>query len=267
MHGIILKRLGHNVSMLERSESVDLISQGAGISAQEHVQGFLAKYDRSPQPLCIDCPKLQFLDKEAKVTRTWDMPLQMTSWGVLYHRLRANFDGLSSDFCHIDETSQADEGKVAYAFDSTVTGVEERTNKVAVYVQNSSGVQREILADLVIAADGPSSKIRQILTPNFQRTYAGYVAWRGMVLESEVSESDRTLFAHRCTFFRKGYGHILLYVIPDCDHDQWSIVVDCSKQIQHSRRARHIGARPADVEFRVVLQLHREFARAPGFDD
>ena len=211
MHGIVLKRLGHNVSILERSRSVEFIGQGAGISAQEHVQEFFAKYDRAPQPFCIDCPKVQFLDKGAKVIKTWDFPLKMTSWSVLYYRLRANFDRLSSDFCHVDqETSQVSEGKGTYAFGSTVTSIEDSNDKVIIYVQESLGDRKEILADLVIAADGPSSKIRQVLDPQIHRTYAGYVAWRGMVPESEVSEPDRWLFADRCTFFRKGYGHILL---------------------------------------------------------
>lgn len=212
MQGIVLGRLGHKVSILERSASIEFISQGAGISAQEHVQEFLSRYDRSTQPLCLDCPKVQFLDKHGKVIKTWDMPLKMTSWGSLYHRLRANFDGLKSNYCQLDDpvVSSAPEGNSQYKFGHTVTGIQDRKGKVAVYAQDSSGLEHEIFADLVIAADGPSSSIRQILNPAVHRTYTGYVAWRGMVPETEISESDRELFAQRCTYFRKGYGHILV---------------------------------------------------------
>ena len=34
-------------------------------------------------------------------------------------------------------------------------------------------------ADLVVGADGASSRVRQCLCAEVQRTYVGYVAWRG----------------------------------------------------------------------------------------
>lgn len=49
MHGIVLKRLGHNVRILNRDPTSFLESQGAGITAFEKVQEFFSKHDLSKQ--------------------------------------------------------------------------------------------------------------------------------------------------------------------------------------------------------------------------
>lgn len=46
-------------------------------------------------------------------------------------------------------------------------------------------------ADLVIATDGPSSKIRRILLPDVERKYVGYIGWRGTVHEKEISRESK----------------------------------------------------------------------------
>jgi 2-polyprenyl-6-methoxyphenol hydroxylase-like FAD-dependent oxidoreductase len=46
-------------------------------------------------------------------------------------------------------------------------------------------------ADLLVAADGIRSTVRQMLLPQARPEYAGYIAWRGLVEESALSE--RTL--------------------------------------------------------------------------
>jgi 2-polyprenyl-6-methoxyphenol hydroxylase-like FAD-dependent oxidoreductase len=63
--------------------------------------------------------------------------------------------------------------------------------------------QSTIQADFLIATDGPSSTLRRLLLPSMsRRTYAGYVAFRGTVLESELSASVEEVFFEKFTFFR-----------------------------------------------------------------
>jgi len=69
-------------------------------------------------------------------------------------------------------------------------------------------------ADLVIAADGPSSTVRARYHPDVKRTYAGYVAWRGTVPENEVSEEAKKVLVERITFFHTRQTQILAYAIP-----------------------------------------------------
>lgn len=95
------------------------------------------------------------------------------SWDLLYHVLRANFDGVSSDYVQAPE----DPGEVKYEYGCTVTGVKEVENspEILVTYQDRERNERTARASRVFAADGPSSTIRRILLPQIQRTYAGYV--------------------------------------------------------------------------------------------
>jgi 2-polyprenyl-6-methoxyphenol hydroxylase-like FAD-dependent oxidoreductase len=55
----------------------------------------------------------------------------------------------------------------------------------------------EAQADLLVAADGIRSTVRQLLAPSVQPRYAGYVAWRGLVEEAALSpDTHRRLFGH-----------------------------------------------------------------------
>ena len=48
-------------------------------------------------------------------------------------------------------------------------------------------------------------------------TYAGYVAWRGMVAETELAAGDRRLLGDAITYFVHANSHILVYPIPGTD--------------------------------------------------
>jgi len=180
MHGIAIKRLGHNVHLLERTLTSLRDGQGAGISAGPQVQEFLKKHDLSRQPYSLLSPAMQFVDKELNVKEVRRFPLRMTGWNVLYYRLRANFDGLKSDYCPEPPKSIEGEGKAIYDLGKRVTDVSYVDGLVTVEFEDLvNGGGRSLHADLVIAADGSSSGIRQLLFPNIQRAYAGYLAWRG----------------------------------------------------------------------------------------
>ncbi|KAM7184267.1 hypothetical protein V8F33_013081 [Rhypophila sp. PSN 637] len=74
-----------------------------------------------------------------------------------------------------------------------------------------------VQADIVIAADGPNSAIRQKYLPKIRRDYVGYVAWRGVVPVARVKDSTRSVFVNRVTVHRMPVqkdGHCLVYTIP-----------------------------------------------------
>lgn len=127
----------------------------------------------------------------------------MTSWDLLYNILRANFDGLAEDgylTTPIPE-DEATDGKAAYLYGHKVINITTTQSKVEVAFQDKDGTEGRLEADLVFAADGPSSTVRGLLLPEVKRTYAGYVAWRGTVLESEVSHSTLDCFKEKFVFF------------------------------------------------------------------
>jgi 2-polyprenyl-6-methoxyphenol hydroxylase-like FAD-dependent oxidoreductase len=54
-----------------------------------------------------------------------------------------------------------------------------------VHAKFASG--RVATADLLIGADGAWSAVRQQVLPDIHPTYAGYVAWRGLMPEKALS--------------------------------------------------------------------------------
>lgn len=69
-------------------------------------------------------------------------------------------------------------------------------------------------ADLVVCADGVNSVFRKALLPDAQREYSGYVAWRGMVPESELSPATQQALSDAITYAFYANSHILVYPIP-----------------------------------------------------
>jgi len=69
-------------------------------------------------------------------------------------------------------------------------------------------------SDVVVFADGVNSLARATLLPGATPRYAGYVAWRGMVHETELSNDTRTLLDDAITYFVYPNSHILVYPIP-----------------------------------------------------
>src|SRR5205085_12264966 len=68
---------------------------------------------------------------------------------------------------------------------------------LASFEQDDDGVSatfadgEQVRADLLIAADGLRSGVRQTLLPDIKPLYAGYIAWRGLVEEADLSERTR----------------------------------------------------------------------------
>jgi hypothetical protein len=155
--------------------------------------------------------------------------LGSTSWDLLYNVLRANFDGgYATGYVEAAAREEGD-GKAVYLSgvspDSArtplflsiyhfvtsslsrpyiytylpspgarLTNIQDLGNGgVKVEYESSNGSNSSLIADFVVGADGPSSTVRKLLLPQAERTYAGYVAWRGTVKESLVSEETRIL--------------------------------------------------------------------------
>ena len=219
MQGIIIKRLGHDVTILEQHFSSTREGQAAGIVTMEHSHAFMDAHDLwKEQPYAVPCSGVQFLDKKLKVVRGFDRPMRMSSWNVLYYRLRANFDRLTSSYCKTLPSEPDRNGKAVYDQGKSVKDIRYADDSVIIdfedLVSNASDGRGSIRADLVIAADGSTSHVRQLLQPHLKHTYAGYVAWRGTVLEKDVSEETRDTFKLKTTLHATTHSYIALFVLP-----------------------------------------------------
>lgn len=212
MNGIVLHRLGHNVRILERSPMLPE-SRGAGIGLRENAKEFFSKFDLTKQPYYLTNEHVVFVDADGKPTKTWNVLLEMTSWKSLYYKLRANFDALASEHYPKPPTSfGVRTGQAIYELGQTVTNVEYKDSTMHVdYESAADGSHKTLQADLVIAADGSRSRIRRMLLPELLPKYAGYIAWRGLVPEKELSKEQQEYFSADHTIFRSmPHSHILM---------------------------------------------------------
>ncbi|MCJ1484988.1 hypothetical protein MMC06_005161 [Schaereria dolodes] len=211
--GIVLKRLGYNVRILERNPTPLLHHQGAGVVAGGDVQSFFRKYDSTQRPLAVTSKLRHYLDKDGNQIYREDTVQKMTSWDLLYYLLRANFDGVDSEYCEVPMPLEG-EGTGTYQHGHTVKSIRDVEKKIEIDYEDKEGFKGSMAADLVIGADGPSSTLRSLLIPEVKREYAGYVAWRGTVPEAGVSQAATEAFIEKFTFYHSEGLQILAYVIP-----------------------------------------------------
>jgi len=210
MAAIVLRRLGHNVRVLEQTSEKNLEEKGAGITVGSSAKEFFAKHDLTKEDYFVFCPGVQYLNSDSKVTRTMKRPLLMSTWSTLFYRLLANLNGTKSEFCPSPPDLPMQQGVCSVEMGVKVIDVSYANGQVTIDYRNTlKSTNGSIQSDLVISADGASSIVRQILLPNINRTYAGYVAWRGFVIERDVSQKSREILDPECNAFAYSGGYIL----------------------------------------------------------
>ena len=206
----MLKRLGHNVHILEQNLTSTLSDSAAGITTGLLGREYFQDYDRHPQEYSFVSPGIQFLDENSNTKRLLDVPMYFSSWNVLYYRLRANFDSFQSQFCSSPPEILDSDGDAKYDLGKRVTGVSEMKSHVSVDFEDlKAGGYGSVHADLVLVADGQNSSIRRQLIPNLEYPYSGYVAWRGTIKEEQVSESCVRAIGERFTVFMMPDGYLV----------------------------------------------------------
>ncbi|KAF3039322.1 hypothetical protein E8E12_002497 [Didymella heteroderae] len=214
--GVALKHLRKdlNIRILERNPTPLLHDQGAGVVAGRDVQEFFKEHDRTKTPLTVTSHQRLYLDRSGNVIDRENREQHMTSWDLLYHVLRANFDAVESDYAQ-PPPPEAYEGTSTYDYGHQVTDIDfQSSDALSIKAKTSKGEDVTFDADILIGADGPSSTIRKFIDSSVQRKYAGYVAWRGTVPETQVSQAATDVFVEKFPFFHTEGIQILAYTIP-----------------------------------------------------
>ena len=104
-------------------------------------------------------------------------------------------------------------GSAQYHLDHEMTGWVDSGDVVEVHL---AGRPRRRV-ELLVCADGVGSIARARLLPTVRPSYAGYVAWRGMVAEASLDGPTRAVFDDAITYYVYANSHILVYPIPGPD--------------------------------------------------
>jgi 2-polyprenyl-6-methoxyphenol hydroxylase-like FAD-dependent oxidoreductase len=188
---IALRSLGCEVDIYEKSSGL-MKDRGAGIVLQGEVMEFFRLHDiGTSEEISVPVHTRCYLAPDGSVLQEGSMPQAMTSWDMLYRKLRAAI------------------GEGNYHAGVRHVGFEANGDKVMARFEGG----REEVCDLLAGADGPGSAVRGQLLPAVRSEYAGYVAWRGVVHEQDQPDLAAK-FAGRFTFFQAQHTHILCYLIP-----------------------------------------------------
>ncbi len=191
----LLRDSGFDVTVFERA-SFQLEERGAGIGLLEATSRYLVECANiNIDTISISTPYIRYLDRDNKVIHQQEHRYRFSSWNTVYKQLLSIY------------------GHERYQLDHEL--VDWKIDKGGVLIKFSN--DREFWADLLICADGVTSKNRARLLPETNTEYAGYVAWRGMVPEAALSPVLRAKLSEAITYHVYANSHILVYPIPSID--------------------------------------------------
>lgn len=186
---LLLRDLGCDVRVLERS-SAPLEQRGAGIGFLEAAGRYLARH-ADTAAIATGTRAIRYLRRDGSIERELPVAYRFTSWNALYRGLLALLE------------------PARYELGREVTAFAQHDEVVRLTVGAES---REV--DLAVFADGVASPARRVLLPGVEPAYAGYIAWRGMVAESDLPTRTVAALDDAITYHVYANSHILLYPIP-----------------------------------------------------
>lgn len=191
---LALREAGCEVDVFERA-SGELEGRGAGIVAQPRMMRYLEERGiASRDELTLTTDRREYLERDGSVQKERADSMTFTAWDALYRWLRGAVD---------DERYHA--GRRVVGFERDGEGVT---------VRLEDGERR---ADLLVVAEGGRSSTREDLLPDVAPEPAGYVAWRGLVDESDAPADLIERFEGTFPFYEGERGLMLGYLIPGPD--------------------------------------------------
>ncbi len=189
----LLRDDGHDVTVFERS-SRELEERGAGIGFLPATGRYLA--DRAGidlSTISVATDHIRYLDRTGDVVHDAEHRYLFSSWNTVY---RETLRAFGSDRYRLGA--------------ELVDLVQDADGVTGIYTDGT-----EHRTDLLVAADGIGSFTRGRLAPGSDRSYAGYVAWRGMVPEAELPTDVSSMLGDAITYHVYANSHILVYPIPN----------------------------------------------------
>lgn len=216
-----LRAIGWNVTVYERVKD-DLASRGAGIGTHEELRAVIRRLGLTvDESIGVWVHTRICLDRSGRVTHEIATSQLQSSWARIYRLLKDAFPPADYRFGMGLERIEQDAGSVTAIF--------------------SDGMRAT--GELLVGADGVRSTVRELLLPEAQPRYAGYVAWRGLVDERAFPEAHRKLFEYYSMCLPEG-EMMLAYPVPGRNNET-----------KPGRRGyNHIWYRPTDFD-ETLLRL------------
>ena len=168
-----LLKKGWDISVHEKVP-VPLSGRGAGIATYDELADLVFKATNNNNVLGTTAKSRVSLDINGKIISSYDYPQVYTSWQYLFSILReqiSNEDYFMGDDC---------------------IKIEQNEDKAIAFFEN--GKKKE--TDLIVIANGIKSELRTYVDKKAHPQYAGYVGWRGVVNEEEISTKSLKILSN-----------------------------------------------------------------------
>jgi len=193
--GLVLRDLGCEVDVYERSR-VPLEGRGVGIVLHPATVRYLLE-NRLLDLAAVSTSAAvhRYLARDGSVLAEEARRHHFTGYNTLYGTLLTAF------------------GRERYHLGCEATAIEQDEGRVRVTFASGDRVD----ADLLVAADGVSSFARRAMIPDVRPRYGGYVGWRGVVAEQDLTAETLAALDDALTYFAGPGTHALTYPIPSYD--------------------------------------------------
>ena len=193
--GLVLRDIGCEVDVYERSR-VPLEGRGVGIVLHPATVRYLL-HNRllDLSAVSTTAGHHRYLADDGSVVADAPRRHHFTGYNTLYGTLRRAF------------------GAAGYHLGCEATALRQDGDRVELTFADG----RTAGCELLVAADGISSFARRTLLPDVGPRYSGYVAWRAVVDERELSSRTRAALDDSLTYYVRPGTHALTYPIPNYD--------------------------------------------------
>lgn len=196
---ILLRKEGHRVVIFERSQK-SLVGRGGGIGTLPTLLEHLIKEGMLSENFpYFSIERMPFVGKsedyEPFGRTAWAMPMNLSvfHWQTLWNDLRSKVP----DELYLSGQEVIDA---------------ERTSDDKVKITTSHDKREKF--DLVLFTDGYNSFGRRLIFPDLNLKYRGYVLWRGLLPESEMTEESSLDENLPRLSYAGSPGHMVIYHIP-----------------------------------------------------
>ncbi|MGF6774800.1 2-polyprenyl-6-methoxyphenol hydroxylase-like FAD-dependent oxidoreductase [Paraburkholderia sp. GAS199] len=192
---LTLSCTGHEVHVFERS-ATPLRGRGGGVAVLRQMLRFLEQHGHQTRAtLAVPTHRRRWIDIAGNVMHEDPELLPFSSWDAVYRSL-----------CSMLPSAVIQYGR-------NVTTVAQDAHGIEIQFENGPPIR----SDILIAADGTGSRLRSLLFPGTTSSYAGYIAWRGLVSESAFAPAEIADLIENITLFRSADELFMAFLIPSAN--------------------------------------------------
>jgi 2-polyprenyl-6-methoxyphenol hydroxylase-like FAD-dependent oxidoreductase len=193
----LLRAAGWEADVYERIGD-DLAGRGAGLGTHDALREMLARIGIDVvTPLGVATHAYVCRDHAGRAVHEIKLERVMSAWARLYRPLR---DALPDAHYHSGMTLARAET--------------DGRGATAVFADDT-----RVAGDLLVGADGGRSTVRTQFLPEVKPEYAGYIAWRALVAESDMTAAERNALCDELTFCAPDGELSISYPVPARDGD------------------------------------------------